>query len=184
MTPNTKFKLKLNPTKNYQGELSLAIMLLFSSFLVQAKIDYQEFLTAAFTSKPVENKMWLLAEKKQTVTGILNHPYKKLRVSYWTSSTDKNTSAWILQEIGKEKDIDVGIVIKDGAIQKLRILAFRESRGWEVKLPFFTKQFEQNKLTADNKLLNRVNNISGATLSWRAVTKLARVALYLDSKIE
>ncbi len=162
--------------------LSLALILLTLPTL--ASTTTEVFLSTVFQSKPIEKKIWLVGEKKKTVTNILNHPYKQIRVGYWTSNNMPETRVWLLQEIGKEKYIDVGIEIKNNQVQKLRILAFRESRGWEVKLPFFTEQFNQNKLTSDNKLQNQVNSISGATLSWRAVTKLARMALYLDSQLK
>lgn len=153
----------------------------------QAKeIDQQDFINGIFTSNPEKiklKKIWLTGTKKATVKSILGHPYHKLRVSYWIHPDYPNETIWILHEIGKEKMIDVGIAIKDQKIKKLRILKFRESRGWEVRLPFFTKQFDQNSLSTDYKLTKRVDSISGATLSYRAVTKLARMALFLDQQL-
>jgi len=164
--------------------LFILFLLPFSSFS-QASSDadkLQQYLAKEFNTPPIKKKIWLLADTKTTVADILGHPYKQMRVSYWIDPAQPSKSVWLLHKIGKERYIDVAITIDNNTIQKLRILAFRESRGWEVKLPFFTKQFDQNKLTEDLKLTNRVDNISGATLSWHAVTKLARMALYLDSK--
>lgn len=171
------------PSKLNLFSYLLAFFLFISANNSYANTNTSDFLAGIFKTEASEKKVWLLGEIKEKVTHILNHPYKKMRVGYWTASDKPNTRVWFLQEIGKERDIDVAIVIKNSTIQKLRILAFRESRGWEVKLPFFTKQFDQNTLTENNKLSNQVSNISGATLSWRAVTKLARVALYLDSQL-
>lgn len=181
--------------KKYQGHppplafflfiLCLLVIPFNQSFSqVQESTPKELFLEDTFESKPVEKKIWLIGDKKNKVHEILGHSYKKIRVGYWSTEETPKTRVWILQEIGKEKDIDVAIAIQNNKIQKLRILAFRESRGWEVKLPFFTEQFDQNHLTTDFKLTNQVNNISGATLSWRAVTKLARLALYLDSQVK
>ncbi|MEO1898962.1 MAG: FMN-binding protein, partial [Methylococcales bacterium] len=65
----------------------------------------------------------------------------------------------------------------------LKVLAFRESRGWEVKHDFFTDQFKQNTLDSHLKLTQAIDGISGATLSVRALTKTARLALFFDSLV-
>ena len=111
---------------------------------------------------------------------ILAHPYKGLRIRYWQ---EQDKSAWILEEIGKEKPITVGFVVRDGRIQQVKVLVFRESRGWEVRHSFFTDQFKQAGLTGTHELDTRIDNISGATLSVRAVSKLARIALLLDNRV-
>ena len=67
-------------------------------------------------------------------------------------------------------------------IERLRVLAFRESRGWEVRYPFFTDQFKGVGLTDGHALDKAIDGISGATLSVRALEKLARLALYLHDQ--
>lgn len=164
-----------------------AVILLLSTFShAHAEVDQAQFIADAFANHTgtQAQKMWLTGERKDAVTDILGHPYHQLRVSYWTNPVFPTRRVWVLQEIGKDRYIDVGIQIEQRQIQKLRILAFRESRGWEVKLPFFTEQFAGAKLDADQQLSQRIDSISGATLSWRAVTKVARVALYLDQQLE
>lgn len=150
---------------------------------VHAQNNYQDWIQKSLNadaSQLIEKKAWLIGDKKKIINDILQHPYHQLRTSYWQNKSNPKQTLWILQEVGKEKFIDVGILIDDQKIKQLKILAFRESRGWEVKLPFFTEQFDNNSLTNDKQLTNQVDSISGATLSWRAVTKLARMALYLD----
>lgn len=124
--------------------------------------------------------LWLKDEIKTDSTEILGHPYPGLRIRYWLQEP---RSAWILEEIGKEKPITVGLVVNGGKLEKVRILAFRESRGWEVRHPFFTRQFDGVGLTADQQLDHDIDGISGATLSVRALEKLARLALYFDRRI-
>ena len=63
----------------------------------------------------------------------------------------------------------------------MEILIYRESHGWEVSKPFFTRQFSNASLRDGDGLSAEVKNIAGATLSVRAVTKLGRLALYFDS---
>ena len=138
----------------------------------------EAFLAEAFDGNPPKPAViWLTGEKRKVVTRILQHKPNRLRVRYWARG---GRSAWILEEIGKEKPITVGIVIENGRITRIRVLIFRESRGDEVRHAFFTRQFDQAALQADLQLDRPIDGISGATLSVRALTKLARVALYLD----
>ena len=44
-------------------------------------------------------------------------------------------------------------------------------------------QFKDATLTGDKELDKKIDGISGATLSVNALTKLARLALYLDSQV-
>jgi len=161
----------------------LALVLLQPAGLLAGGV-YQEpdaFIAEAFDGTPPKpSVLWLDKELKQQFADILAHPYKGLRIRYWQQ---QDKSAWILEEIGKEKPITVGFVVRDGRIQQVKVLVFRESRGWEVRHSFFTDQFKQAGLTERHQLDTRIDNISGATLSVRAVSKLARIALLLDTRV-
>jgi Na+-translocating ferredoxin:NAD+ oxidoreductase RnfG subunit len=63
------------------------------------------------------------------------------------------------------------------------VLEFRESRGWEVRYPFFTDQFVEAKLDQNERLDRNIDGITGATLSVNAVTRIARIALFLHEHI-
>jgi Na+-translocating ferredoxin:NAD+ oxidoreductase RnfG subunit len=140
-----------------------------------------DFINEVFKNKPPKAEvLWLDKTLKKQITDILNHKYKSLRVRYWQQ---EKKSVWILEEIGKEKPITTGIVVNDGHIEKVKVLEFRESRGWEIRHEFFTDQFKQAKLKDDYQLDKTIDNISGATLSVRAVKKLAKIALLLDQHI-
>lgn len=141
----------------------------------------EDFLGEAFAGDPpAPAVLWLKGEVKQTAEDILGHRYRGLRVRYWLKD---NRSAWILEEIGKEKPITTGLVIDNDRLDTIRVLEFRESRGWEVRYPFFTDQFTGVGLTGDRKLDGRIDGISGATLSVRALKKLARLALYFHTQV-
>ncbi len=161
----------------------LWITLLIMNVPAQGRGVYQTpaaFVAEAFAGQPPKPAViWLTDETGKAVAGILQHRPNRLRVRYWARGAH---SAWILEEIGKEKPITVGIVIDDGRIRYMKVLAFRESRGDEVRHAFFTRQFENATLRDDTRLDRPIDGISGATLSVRALTKLARVALYLDSR--
>ncbi len=138
----------------------------------------EEFVAQAFDGAPPKARaLWLDAGLKTHLSEIFGHAPKMLRIRYW--QRDART-VWILEEIGKEKPITTGIVVHDGAIEDVRVLAFRESRGWEIRYPFFTDQFRQRRLTAERELDGRIDGITGATLSVRAMRRMARAALLLD----
>jgi hypothetical protein len=129
---------------------------------------------------PKSQVVWLKGDVKQAVKAILGHDYAGLRVRYWHQD---DRSAWILEEIGKEQPITFGVVVNQDHIESIKVLTYRESRGYEVRYPAFTQQFQQAKL--DGEVLNKhIDGITGATLSVRAMIAIARLALYLDSQIQ
>ena len=170
--------------KNCPQHLFLIIALLIPSALLAGGV-YQEptdFINEVFEQNPPKAEViWLNKALKQQIVDILDHSYKGLRIRYWQQD---NRSAWVLEEIGKEKQITTGIVINDSRIEQVKVLIFRESRGWEVRHDFFTDQFKQASLEDDNRLDKNIDNISGATLSVRAIKKLARIALLLDAHVQ
>lgn len=137
-----------------------------------------EFLQSTLGSaRPPSATIWLDDETRPRIADILGRTPDMLRVRYWFEGA---RTAWIIDEIGKEKPITFGIVVENGEIHALRVLQFRESRGWEIRYPFFTDQFANVRLAGSGALDRRIDSISGATLSVNAATKVARLALLLD----
>jgi len=164
----------------YTLGLLFFISLIVNSFTVSARGVYQtnqDFLTETFNSVVPKSKVvWLKGELALTITEILGHKYAGLRIRYWRND---QRSVWILEEIGKEQPITFGVVVAEEKIETIKVLAFRESRGGEIRHPAFTQQFKQARL--DNMQLDRqIDGVSGATLSVRAMTDVAKLALYLD----
>lgn len=144
-----------------------------------------DFIKQVFDNNPPKpSVLWLKKDLKKQLSEILSHKYKGMRVRYWQDKTATAKTAWILEEIGKEKPITTGIVINNGKVEQVKVLIFRESRGWEVRHDFFTDQFKQATLKNNNQLSQRIDNISGATLSVRALRKLSQIALLLDQTIQ
>lgn len=161
------------------------LFLLFASLTeANARGVYQEpdeFVKNSFSGiTPPAKIIWLKKDLKKEIENILAHKYKGLRVRYWKK---QQRSVWVLEEIGKTKPITAGIVIDKNKISEIKVLIFRESRGWEIRHPFFTKQFIDTKLDKNKKLNKQIDGVSGATLSVRAITKLARIALLLNQHI-
>jgi hypothetical protein len=141
-----------------------------------------EFLAQAFAGDvPAPDRLWITADIKPAIRNILGRDLGRLRQRYWRRGT---RSAWILEELGKDQPITTGIVVENGKVFQVRVLVYRESRGWEVRYPAFTEQFRGAGLLADDRLDRPIDGITGATLSVRALTRIARVALFLDSRID
>ena len=164
--------------------LLLSLLLIGAHVTAQARGTYQtpeEFLQDTFGGTvPAPAVIWLTGERKQHIQQLLGHSYTSLRVRYWR---EQQRSAWVLEEIGKEQPITVGLVINDGHLERIKVLVFRESRGWEVRHPFFTDQFKDASLDQEGALDRSIDGIAGATLSVRAMKKLAAMALYLDAEL-
>lgn len=140
-----------------------------------------EFLDGAFPGGvPDSSTLWVNGELRQTVESVLGHAFGSLRVRYWL---DGDSSAWILDEIGKDLPITIGVTVAAGEIRHVRVLEFRESRGWEVRYPFFTDQFRHARLRMNGRLDREIDGITGATLSVQAVTRIARIALLLHDAV-
>ena len=138
-----------------------------------------EFLDRAFAGAlPEASVVWLSGERKSSVRQLLGHDYPALRVRSWCQS---GRSAWILDEIGKELPITVGIIVDKDYISSLRVLTYRENRGGEVATPSFTDQFNGVALEGYDSLNTKIDGISGATLSVQALTRLAGMALFLHT---
>lgn len=162
--------------------LSLLVLVVFS-VATAAESVYQspeDFLSATFSTTPDPQRLTLSGDLSKDVKNILGHRYRKIRVPYWQ---DGCRSAWILEEIGKERYITTGFVVNSEGLEKAKVLIFRESRGWEVKHDFFGLQFVGAKLTSKNKLDKNIDNISGATMSVDAVTNISRMALLLHAHV-
>ena len=163
----------------------VVIGLLLSSFAVSVfargvnQTD-KEFLAETFSNNlPKSRVVWIKGDLRTEISTILGHEYAGLRIRYWQQAS---RTAWILEEIGKESPITFGIVISDNKIEHITVLAYRESRGGEIQQRAFTRQFT-NATLSEQKLDRHIDGISGATLSVRAMTSVATMALYLTQFI-
>ena len=165
--------------------LSLTGLLLLSNF-AGAKGVYQsphEFLQEVFGSSGFEMQtLWLDEADKQRAQQIFGRKYMGFRMRYWQH---KKQTAWIFDEVGKTRPITFGVVVADNKVESLSVLEFRESRGGEIRHPFFTQQFVGLGLLKNSSSLDdSVDGITGATLSVRAATRIVRFALYLAGRVD
>ena len=137
-----------------------------------------DFVAEVFAEQtPEQQILWLSKEDKQLIRKDLKADINAFRIKYWQLG---ETSVWIQDEIGKEYPITTGVVIKAGKIKNIKVLVYRETRGGEVRYPFFLKQFKQKDLSTKVKKWH-IDSITGATLSVRAMKKMARRSLLFDN---
>ena len=161
----------------------LIILFLITPF-ASAKGVYQtpeDFIQEIFNGSPPEaSRVIVKGDITKGIKSILNQRYKKIRIPYWREG---DRTVWILERIGKELPITAAFVISDNKVEQFKVLVFRESRGWEIRNDFFTRQFDGAYLKPKKKLSHRIDNITGATLSVNAMKKLSRMALYLHQHV-
>jgi hypothetical protein len=164
--------------------IAFTLSLSLSNASYAAKGIYQtpkDFINKAFLGEtPYAKVLWLSTEDKATIAEILQHKYNRMRIRYWQLN---DQTVWVLDEIGKEKPITIGVHIKQKKINHFKVLTFRESRGYEVRHDFYAKQFINAQLNEEIQLSQHIDGITGATMSVRATTKVARIALWLDAKV-
>jgi len=77
--------------------------------------------------------------------------------------------------IGKFELISYAVGIgSDGAVRQIEVLSYRESHGYEIRLPAWRRQFVGKDASAPLRVGDDIANISGATLSCSHVTEGVR----------
>jgi len=152
----------------------------FPAWGADQETETSRFLQEVYTQPPAADTLWLTRELRPAVRSIMEHDYPAARLRYWRAGL---RTAWVLEEIGKEMPITVGIAVDNDAVERVRVLVYRESRGWEVQNPAFTAQFAGARLTPRQDLDRTIDGISGATLSVRALNRLTRLALLLHRQV-
>ncbi|MDA8255845.1 MAG: FMN-binding protein [Betaproteobacteria bacterium] len=164
--------------------LLLASLLITATAFARADTMYlrpEEFLKQVFGgAPPTPSVLDLDPALRDRLEQTLGHPPRVRRLRYWA---DGRSTAWLLDEIGKERPISVGVAIERGKIAHIRVLVYRESRGWEISGKAFLEQFHGASLGTDQRLDRGIDGIAGATLSVRAIDRIARFALLLDERI-
>lgn len=144
-------------------------------------LSQREFLATAFPDqRPATGKLEITDALAARLAAVFGHRFRENRLRYWRSGA---RSAWLIDEIGKEKPITIGVVVDNARLVSIAVLVYREGHGMDVAEPAFTRQFAGAALTVDSevRLDHDIDNITGSTLSVRAMTRTARAALVLDA---
>ena len=137
-----------------------------------------DFVKSTLGTLPATQALKLTPAQQSAIARLLGKRYKTTSIRYWTH---KGKTAYILEEIGKVEYITTGIAVQGGRITGMSVLVYRETHGMEVARSTFTNQFKGVSIKSNSQLSKNPRNIAGATLSVRALTKLARLALYLET---
>jgi hypothetical protein len=157
------------------------IMVSYDISADEALLSKEQFLEKAFGEKEVKKKsLRFKDEVKNTAQKIMGSKYKKVLMRYWI---DDQRTAWILNRIGKVKQITAGFIIENCKIVSIHVLVYRESHGWEVKYPSFRDQFKGISMSNEYKLDKGIDGISGATLSVNSMRIMANLALAMHSLV-
>lgn len=142
----------------------------------------ETFITESFGGKtPKARTLTPDSALTTKVKKIMGDHYRLPSVKYWT---DGQRTAWILEDIGKYKPITTGYLVNtDNELERVKVLVYRESHGWEVKEKFFTRQFKGAGLKREKKLDKRIDGIAGATLSVHALKTMGALALTLHKAV-
>ena len=114
--------------------------------------------------------------------GLLGEPEAKN--AHFFVCKDRNAKitgyALIDEEVGKHLPITYIVGISPaGRATRVEMMVFREIRGWEVRERKFMAQFEGKNGKDDLSIGHGISNITGATLSSRAIAKGVARALFL-----
>ncbi|MFP5306857.1 MAG: FMN-binding protein [Gammaproteobacteria bacterium] len=143
-------------------------------------ITREAFIAEAFgAEQPAVETLTLDSAKQSQLNPVFGRRFPQARLRYWRGADGK--TAWIFDDIGKEgyQPTTSGFVVKDGAIERARVIFYKESRGEQVGELSFLSQLLGAR--ANGSALDRsVDNISGATYSVKMMQRMARTALLLD----
>ena len=153
-----------------------------ASALEHIYLEPDLFIENSFEGTPEVKALWLNETIKEDIKKLTGINYPGFRIRYWELGQRR---AWILEAIGKVKLITTGFVTENQTVEDMRVLIYRETHGHEVQYPFFRSQFKGLKLISGKrpKLNKSIDGISGATLSVNALTKLAKISLYLEDLV-
>ncbi len=160
------------------------ILLIFWGNIAHTKVylNKDQALKIAFP-KTLSVKKKMIWFKETDIPKIEKLARQKLRLKritlYIGKNKDKVTGYAIIDNvIGKKEYITYMLVISPkGRIQRVEILVYRESQGSEITNKSWREQFEKKDIDDPVRLRQDISNISGATLSCRAITKGVRKLL-------
>ena len=159
--------------------LACLLILSHAAGAEEVYLSVPDFVDQAFEGDAPEAQMFWLDSDERTQARKLAGEDPGFRQRYWRR---EDRTAWVLEAVGRDHPITMGWVVEGERIRQLEILIYRESRGWEVRYPYYTKQFKQARLK-DGKLSRDIDGITGATLSVEATQRLAKLALWLHEEV-
>jgi H+/Na+-translocating ferredoxin:NAD+ oxidoreductase subunit G len=151
-------------------------------YVEQMFLSKKQALKLAFpgVKKVKKKKVWLSDTQTAAIQRILGDQieYKERRVTHYFGLNEAGNpiGAMVIgNEIGRSYPITFMVVINpDGTVKDVEVMVYREPHGWEVRFESFMSQFFGRDASDP---FNNINNITGATLSVRSMTKGVRKAV-------
>ena len=130
--------------------------------------------------KVKKKKVWLSDTQTAAIQKILGDQikYNERRVTHYFGLDEAGKPMGVMtigNEIGRSYPITFMVVINlDGTVKDVEIMVYREPHGWEVRFESFLSQFFGRN---GGDPFDNINNITGATLSVRSMTKGVKKAV-------
>lgn len=139
----------------------------------------ESFAASYFNPLPPAVDIPVRGSQAGTIRDILGRPYDRKTIRCWRAA---NTAVWILEARAKSGRITAGFALRDGRLERVKVLEYRGQHGRDVQSGSFTRQFDGAGLSSDRQLDRSIDGISGATISVRTLVHMARLALVLEAE--
>ncbi len=157
----------------------LILPLLFLPFLLEAEtvsLKPSEALRIIFkdSQEVISEKKTLMPEDKARFEKEMGQPISKDTWNFYVARTGSRVDGYAVidNEVGKTEPITfLTAITPDGRIRAVEVLVYREPIGGEVKDQRFLKQYQGKTMADPVRTGQDINNISGATLSSRAISR-------------
>ncbi len=149
-----------------------------SSLVLHAQSESSRTV-ADYKSLGIDINLVVEGNIKQICKDILGYEYPAAAI---ICKRNENRLAWQISTKGKHGLITSLVVIENGKVVNCRILSSREERGKQISKKRYLKQFTNLSLKKSNRLSKRVDAISGATISSKAVMSAVVLALRLSEE--
>ena len=164
--------------KNIIKTLLLVIATISTSAFSEEIADKNRFLMSGLDVEELPGHSYIIINEdiQDNIKKILKDTYHLPLIKYWKAG---NKVGFVLEAIGKHEFITTGYIVENNKIIDAKVLVYRENYGYEIEQDYFLDQIRGNAVKKNGKLVKSIANISGATLSVKAMRKLSKLSLYL-----
>jgi len=150
--------------------------------ILEVYLSPDEALRAAFpgAARFEREEVTLTPEQSARVSEAAGYPVSERRFAAYRAMAAEGPVGYavITDEIGKFHHITFLVgVDPDGRVEGVEVLVYRESRGGEVRHRRFLRQYDGKSIRDPIRLNRDIINITGATLSVRAINRGVRKVL-------
>lgn len=146
-----------------------------------ASVEDREIASPVFHRGTPKSRFVVTGDVAALCKNILGYNYPSGEIIYRTMA---GSTEWVLVTQGRHALITSRFVISDGQITSSEVLSSKEQRGRQITSKRFLRQFRGQYLSKEQLLSKRVDAITGATISSRAMTDAALLALSLQAFVD